>query len=147
MSRPEGEKNRAVDNAFRIDSRGRSSSVTASCASTPVQCTGTPTSVCSSRTTTSKPSRARQVAAVRPPGPPPTMMTSQFKPDPIICTRSQFGPSMFPTTTERDPERQRHETKIEPEARAPHVEQVETELVRSPDVARSEDLREPREAR
>ena len=46
--RPVGEKNRAQASGFRTTSRGRSNSSNASSASTPVQCTGSPQTACSS---------------------------------------------------------------------------------------------------
>jgi hypothetical protein len=52
MLSPEGEWKRAVDSGFSTTLRGSASSLKASSASTPVQCTGSPNDGCSSTSVT-----------------------------------------------------------------------------------------------
>src|SRR5262249_36423212 len=113
----------------------------------PVQCTGLPIVSCSSQTSTRCPSRARRLAAYRPPGPAPMTSTStcELDIDALIIrpSSSDLSVAALPTSTAGDPKRQQDQLQIEPEARALPVQAIEAEFVGARDVARRVDLRQP----
>src|SRR5215207_9697112 len=96
-----------------MTSRGTAKSSKASEARTPVQWTGSPLDSCSSYTTTSNPSAARERAEARPPGPPPMMMTSRIQ---IVVARVAIGYRKSP----RVPLRNRADDGFNADHRRPH---------------------------
>src|SRR5690242_9279107 len=124
-------------------------------ARTPVQWTGSPEAVCSSKTATSQPRWASLYAANSPPGPPPMMATSRMR---IVyesvrlvrgkgTTTSDLWTTTFPCAAERDPEGQRDQPHVERKGLPLDVQTVVPKLVPPRNVARRVDLRDAGEAR
>src|ERR1043166_5118943 len=133
---PDGDTNCAVVSALSVASRGRPSTSKLSDASTPVQCTGSPTSVCSSQTSVDRPRRARRSPAYRPAGPPPTTSTSRSVMNDDIIRAGPYGfldfaASNFPGAACGDPERHQNQPEVEPESGALDVEAIEAEFARA----------------
>src|SRR3954471_4190598 len=137
---PRGDRNRTDVSWFSVALSGRSNRVKLSADSTPVQCTGSPRRTCSSQTSVRTPRSARRAAMNSPPGPPPTIRTStiglSMSGDIISGLLRKAAVALFPGAGAGDPERQRDQLHIEPEASALHVHLIQPELAGARDVAR-----------
>src|SRR3954451_18872908 len=142
---PPGDRNRSAVSWLSVAVSGRSKSAKLSADRTPVQWTGSPTRACSSQTSVRTPRSASRAAMNSPPGPPPTMRTSN-----ALCigaciisglSRKTAVPPL-PRAGAGDPERQQDEFEVQPEAGAPQVDPIQPELAGRGDIARCVNLRQ-----